>query len=90
MSLLDLQFVKLAVGNKEYYYEVEPEGELGKQYEAEQFHGMLLEGILSDIVSEEYAIHPTRVLSIIERLPDIMDRRIMKDFYEFFMRTFER
>ena len=89
MSLLHGQFVKLTIGNQTYYFEEEADGNLGERYEENQFHEMLLEEVLSDLVAEEYAIQPARVLSIIERLPDMMERRVMKDFYEFAMRTFE-
>lgn len=90
MGLLNSQVVRLTIAGDTYYFEVEVDGSLGERYSAEQFHDLLLDEILADIVSEEYTIQPVRVQSIIERLTDPMERRILKDFYDFTLRTFER
>lgn len=89
MSMLDLQYVKVVIGNNEYYYEAEPNGELGERYEGQDFQELLLDAALQEVVSEEYSVQPARVLAIIENIPDLMDRHTMKNFYEFCMRTFD-
>lgn len=47
---------------------------------------MLLEEALSQVVSDEYMLDLNRINRIVERLEDLGERRVMRDFVEYVMR----
>lgn len=86
--MLDQSYICVIIDNEKYYREVlEKENDkLGELITEEEFHEMLLEEALAQVVTDAYQVNLNRVHRIVETIVDFGDRQVLRDFVEYVMR----
>lgn len=87
MSIFDKRYVKVTINQETYFREVGMDDELGERMAEDEFNNMILEAVYSDIIEEEYMVNLQQVNTIIQATPNIFDRQILQNFYNYAVRV---
>ena len=87
MSILDKRYVKVTINQETYFREVGFDDELGDRMAEDEFNNMILDAVYSDIIEEEYMVNLQQVNTIIQATPNIFDRQILQNFYNYVVRV---
>ena len=86
MSIFDKRYVKVTLNQETYFREVGIDDELGERMAEDEFNNLILDAVYSDIIEEEYMVDLAQVKTIIEGIPNVFDRQILKNFYNYAVR----
>ena len=86
MSIFDKRYVKVTINQETYFREVGFDDELGERMAEDEFNNMILDAVYSDIIEEEYMVNLQQVNTIIQATPNIFDRQILQNFYNYVVR----
>ena len=87
MSIFDKRYVKVTINQETYFREVGFDDELGERMAEDEFNNMILDAVYSDIIEEEYMVNLQQVNTIIQATPNIFDRQILQNFYNYVVRV---
>ena len=87
MSIFDKRYVKIIINQETYFREVGMDDELGERMAEDEFNNMILDAVYSDIIEEEYMVNLQKVNTIIQATPNIFDRQILQNFYNYAVRV---
>lgn len=87
MSIFDKRYVKVTINQETYFREVGFDDELGERMAEDEFNNMLLDAVYSEIIEEEYMVNLQQVNTIIQATPNIFDRQILQNFYNYAVRV---
>lgn len=87
MSIFDKRYVKVTINQETYFREVGMDDELGERMAEDEFNNMILDAVYSDIIEEEYMVNLQQVNTIIQATPNIFDRQILQNFYNYVVRV---
>ena len=80
MSVFNKRYVEVSIDNNIYYREVGVNNELGKPISNDVFYEILMEKIVNEIIEKEYVFQSQRIKTIINGIPNHLDRQLMRDF----------
>lgn len=86
MSIFDKRYVKVTINQETYFREVGIDDELGERMAEDEFNNMILDAVYSEIIEEEYMVNLQQVNTIIQATPNIFDRQILQNFYNYVVR----
>lgn len=86
MSIFDKRYVKVTINQETYFREVGMDDELGERMAEDEFNNLILDAVYSDIIEEEYMVNLQQVKTIIETIPNVFDRQILQNFYNYAVR----
>ncbi|WP_312505953.1 hypothetical protein [Lysinibacillus sp.] len=86
MSIFKKRYVRVIVNGETYYREVSDDNELGVRIAEDEFNTIILDTVYNDIVIDEFLVDLVQVQTIIDRMPNIHDRKIMNKFYQYVLR----
>ena len=86
MSIFDKRYVKVTINQETYFREVGIDDELGERMAEDEFNNMILDAVYSDIIEEEYMVNLQQVNAIIQTIPNVFDRQILQNFYNYAVR----
>ena len=78
MSVFDKRFVRVTINNETYFREVGTDNELGERMAEDEFNNLILEEVYSEIVDEEYMVNLVQIKTVIESMPNVFDRQLLK------------
>ena len=87
MSIFDKRYVRVTINQETYFREVGMDDELGERMAEDEFNNMILDEVYSDIIEEEYMVNLQQVNTIIQATPNIFDRQILQNFYNYAVRV---
>lgn len=87
MSIFDKRYVKVTINQETYFREVGFDDELGERMAEDEFNNMILDAVYSDIIEKEYMVNLQQVNTIIQATPNIFDRQILQNFYNYVVRV---
>ena len=87
MSIFYKRYVKVTINQETYFREVGMDDELGERMAEDEFNNMILDAVYSDIIEEEYMVNLQQVNTIIQATPNIFDRQILQNFYNYVVRV---
>ena len=87
MSILDKRYVKVTMNQETYFREVGMDDELGERMAEDEFNNMILDAVYNEIIEEEYMVNLQQVNTIIQATPNIFDRQILQNFYNYVVRV---
>ena len=87
MSIFDKRYVKVTINQETYFREVGMDDELGERMAGDEFNNMILDAVHSEIIEEEYMVNLQQVNTIIQATPNIFDRQILQNFYNYVVRV---
>ena len=87
MSIFDKRYVKVTINQETYFREVGMDDELGERMAEDEFNNMILDAMYSEIIEEEYMVNLQQVNTIIQATPNIFDRQILQNFYNYVVRV---
>ena len=87
MSIFDKRYVKVTINQETYFREVGIDDELGERMAEDEFNNLILDAVYSDIIEEEYMVNLQQVNTIIQATPNIFDRQILQNFYNYVVRV---
>ena len=87
MRLFDKRYVKVTINQETYFREVGMDDELGERMAEDEFNNMILDAVYSEIIEEEYMVNLQQVNTIIQAIPNIFDRQILRNFYNYAVRV---
>ena len=87
MSIFDKRYVKVTINQETYFREVGFDDELCERMAEDEFNNMILDAVYSDIIEEEYMVNLQQVNTIIQATPNIFDRQILQNFYNYVVRV---
>ena len=86
MNIFEERYVRVIVNGETYYREIGDDNELGARIAEDEFNTIILDAVYSDIVTDEFMIDLAQVKAIIDRMPNIHDRKMMNEFYQYVLR----
>ena len=86
MNIFEERYVRVVVNGETYYREIGDDNELGARITEDEFNTIILDTVYSDIVTDEFLVDLVQVKTIIDRMPNIHDRKIMNEFYQYVLR----
>ena len=87
MSIFNKRYVKVTINQETYFREVGMDDELGERMAEDEFNNMILDAVFSEIIEEEYMVNLQQVNTIIQATPNIFDRQILQNFYNYVVRV---
>ena len=87
MSIFDKRYVKVTINQETYFREVGMDDELGERMAEDEFNNMILDAVYSEIIEEEYMVNLQQVNTIIQTIPNVFDRQILQNFYNYAVRV---
>ena len=87
MNIFDERFVKVTLNGETFFRVVDIDGNLGERMAEDEFNNMILDAVYSEIIEEEYMVNLQQVNTIIQAIPNIFDRQILQNFYNYVVRV---
>lgn len=87
MNILEERFVKVTLNGETFFRVVNSDGELGERMDEDELNNVILDAVYSEIVEEEYMIDLAQVNTVIQCVPNIYDRQILQNFYNYAVRV---
>ncbi|AWE06343.1 hypothetical protein DCE79_02610 [Lysinibacillus sp. 2017] len=86
MSILNERYVRVTINNETYFREIGVDDVLGERMAEDEFNNLILDAVYSDIIEEEYMVNLQQVNTIIQTIPNVFDRQILQNFYNYAVR----
>lgn len=86
MNVFEERYVRIIVNGETYYREIGDDNELGARIAEDEFNTIILDAVYSDIVTDEFLVDLVQVKTIIDRMPNIHDRKVLNEFYQYVLR----
>lgn len=87
MNIFDERFVKVTLNGETFFRVVDIDGNLGERMDEDELNNLILDAVYSDIIEEEYMVNLQQVNTIIQATPNIFDRQILQNFYNYAVRV---
>ena len=87
MNIFDERFVKVTLNGETFFRVVDIDGNLGERMDEDELNNLILDAVYSEIVEDEFAINLEQVNTIIQAIPNIFDRQILQNFYNYAVRV---
>lgn len=87
MNIFDERFVKVTLNGETFFRVVDIDGNLGERMDEDELNNLILDAVYSEIVEAEFAINLEQVNTIIQAMPNIFDRQILQNFYNYAVRV---
>lgn len=87
MNIFDERFVKVTLNGETFFRVVDIDGNLGERMDEDELNNLILDAVYSEIVEAEFAINLEQLNTIIQAMPNIFDRQILQNFYNYAVRV---
>ncbi|WP_342533890.1 hypothetical protein MHB40_03165 [Lysinibacillus sp. FSL K6-0057] len=87
MSIFDKRYVTVTINQETYFREVGMDDELGVRMAEDEFNNMILDAVYNEIIEEEFMVNFQQVNTIIQTIPNVLDRQILQNFYNYAVRV---
>ena len=87
MNIFDKRYVIVTINQETYFREVGKDDELGVRMAEDEFNNMILDAVYNEIIEEEFMVNFQQVNTIIQTIPNVLDRQILQNFYNYAVRV---